>query len=162
MPLITASSQSCQGIVGVNCKRVGERGLRCLARVCAVRKARRILIDSLVIIKNGVIVDQDLEAVAVVVDSDRVVRSDKRSLQRHPLLTTPATTGGHGVERNCVLESAKAYSEQNVIGCTQQIDAGIVNGTANQRRQVQRGGLEDRNAIRFELIFEFDGLGEGK
>ena len=128
-----------------------------------VRDGSTILLDPLDVVMNGVVVDQELEAIAVVVDSDsRVEFIDEPPIECHSLLRTPRAIGGPAVQDDGVLRATDADMKKDVVGGADDIDGGVIDTWTRAGSQVQFRGLEDDDILSFEFLFQGDGLGDGK
>ena len=122
--LSTVGNDVGEGLIRGDSQSVRER--RDLVRVDSVRDGSTILQDPLVVVMNGVVVDQDLVAITVVVDSDSRVESiDESPLKCHSLLLTPSTAGSLAVQGDGVLLATDADVEKVVAGVIEDIDGGI-------------------------------------
>ena len=111
---------------------------------------------------NGFVVDQDLVAITVVVDSDSRIESDEQPFKRHSLLFTPRAIGRPAVQDDGVLLATDADLKKDVVGGTDNIDGGVIDIRGRVGSQVQFRGLEDDNVLSLELLFQGDSLGDGK
>ena len=101
---------------------------------------------------NGVVVDQDLEAIAVVVDSDSRVESiDEQPFKFYSLLFTPRAICGLAIQDDGVLRAADGDREKDVSVGTVDIDVGVVATRTSVGTQVQLRGLEDDNVLSLEF-----------
>ena len=96
---------------------------------------------------NGSVVDQDLVAITVVVDSDGRIESDKQPFKRHSLLFTPRAMAPD----DGVLLATDADLKKDVVSGTDDIDGGVVDIRGRVRRQVQFRGLEDDDVLSLEF-----------
>jgi len=112
---------------------------------------------------NGVVVDQDLEAIAVVVDSDsRVESTDEPPFECYSLLSTPSAIGSHAVQDDGVLRATDADVQKDVVGGIDDIDGGVIDTRTSAGSQVQFRGLEDDDVLGLKFLFQGDFLGYGK
>ena len=92
-----------------------------------VRDGSTILLDPLDEVMNGVVVDQDLEAIAVVVDSDSSVESiDEPPFECYSLLSTPRAICGLAIQDDGVLRATDADGEKDVSVGTDDLGVGAI------------------------------------
>ena len=117
-----------------------------------VRDGSTILLNPLDEVMNGVVVDQDLEAIAVVVDSDsRVVSIDEQPFEWYCLLSTPRAIGRLAVQDDGVVRATDGDREKDVSVGTVDIDVGVVVTRTSVGPQVQFRGLEDDDVLSLEF-----------
>ena len=122
-----------------------------------------ILLDPLDEVINGFVVDQDLVAITVVVDSDSCVGCiNEQPFKWYSLLLTPNAVGRPAVQDDGVLLATDADVEKDVAEGIEDIDGGVVDTWASAGSQVQFCGLEDDDVLSLEWCFQGDGLGDGK
>jgi len=98
-----------------------------VALVGIVRDGSTILMDPLLVVMDGVVVDQDLEAITVVVHSDSCVESiDEPPFKCYSLLSTPRAVGSPAVQDDGVLRATDADVEKDVVVGTDDIDVGVI------------------------------------
>ena len=112
---------------------------------------------------NGVVVDQDLEAIAVVIDSDgRVESIEEQPFKCYSLITTPRAIGTLAVKDDRVVRATDADVEKVVVAGTHDIDGGVIKIPTSAGSQVQFRGPEDDNVPSPEFFFQGDSLVNGK
>jgi hypothetical protein len=116
-------------------------------------------VDPLVEIVDGVVVEEDLVAITMVIDSDGGAGSPETALKRNTLLGAPVAGRGPGVEDDCVLGPADGDVE-HLVAANIEVDERVIEltGTGGRGGQVQRGGLKDHDAVGFEFLLQLTGL----
>jgi hypothetical protein len=131
-----------------------------LVGVDGITERGGILLAALVVILDGVVVEENLESVTVVVHHDGAIGTLEGTLKRDALLVTPPIVQ-EAVEDDCILSTTEANVEENVVA-VETVEGGVVNGVLAGRGgvQVELCRLPNDDTVSFELALERDLVSE--
>jgi hypothetical protein len=115
-----------------------------------VRNRSRVLLNPLGIVDRSRVVEEDLEPVAMVQDSDAGVGALELARIRDTFLGAPSATLGPAVEDDGVLTGADADVEENVLPRAEEVEYG---GSAFG---VENAGADGGDGFRLEVVLELD------
>lgn len=128
--------------------------------VDGITKRSSILLRAFAVVFDGVVIEEDLVTVTVIIYHHRGVVAFERALEWNPLFITPSIIQ-HAVEYHRIFGPADTDVEENIVS-VDEVQGGVVNGICASRRwvQIKLGRLEDDDAVSFEFGLERNGLGE--
>ena len=146
---LARGNDSCKGGINAHDQRIrkGRQG-----GVNIVRETIGIPRDPLLVVDNGVVIDENLEPVSVVVDYNARLLALECILKGFSLLVTPFTTGGFTVEHERILCAPDGDVEKDIVPA-HNVDAGVVvPGFGWGWVKIKGGGPEDDDSARLELV----------